>query len=287
MNPKDKSGLPAKRTPEEIIKADDKDLSPDELTFKAMILHELDDQEKDTVGHTPQPLRVEIAHQQQLFKMPDATAANEIEVIILGSIISRGNWDGKGDDAQQLCSSIGGKVGNPTDAGREKCDYLRVGEPICANCIANAWGTAEDGGKGKKCKEMRKLLLFHSSSRIPLKLSLSPTSIQNYDRYFDELTASGKAIASVWTRITLKKEKKGEQVWSSMWFQAGKMIDPDQFKMALEIRKRFVELIKVVEDEDYNTKPVTVEAEVIESQEPGDPSPQEGWKAPEKDDLPF
>lgn len=71
-----------------------------------------------------------------------------------------------------ICSSLDGVTGVNADGEIERC----------ADCPHNEFGSAEKG-KGKACKNMRRLYILTASTPIPFVLSLSPTSIANFQRY--------------------------------------------------------------------------------------------------------
>lgn len=285
---KEKSGLPARRSLAEIMKTSDEALTPEEREHKAMYLSEVEREEVDK-GYVLRPLKVEVASSQQLFKLPNGTASSEIPVVIISSVVARGNWDKvvEGDVGTMLCWSIGGRHGNPTEEGRERCDYLQGGKLSCADCLANVWGTGPNG-RGKKCKEMRNLLVFHASSRAPLKLSIPPTSIMAYDEFRAKANAGGKAIIAHWTKIKLTPAGVKPVVYSLFSFDLGEPLPIDQLSIARELRDRYAESLGIVEEDDYYQKPKIVEEPDVEPQEPADPAPDKGWKTQTSaDDLPF
>lgn len=289
MNPKEqKAGAIAKRTPEEILKANDAELTTDELTFKAQYLAEQDAQDADVTSAVPRPLRLEVASSQQLFKLPNGASSSKLTMVVLASLPTRGLWhkENKDDRGILCCTSIGGKVGNPTDEGIAQFEFLRGSNPVCAHCLANVWRSAGDGSKGKKCKEMRALLVFHPSCRSALKLSVPPSSIVAYDDYFATAKGAGRPIAAHWTEIELLPAGKKPEIYSLFRFTMKEILSPEELSSVRELRTQFKEALGIVEDDDYRTKPLGTE---VERQEPPDPQPEKGWKgpAPKDEDIPF
>jgi hypothetical protein len=246
------SNLPAK-TIEQILKTDDAKLSKQEQELKKQLMQERAIQESPET-HRPKPLRIEVAHQSQLFKMPDGKSSETIKVVIISSIITRGYWKGKNEDSKLLCQSIGGSVGNPTEDGAK---LISSSEGVlCSACPfgANEFGSA-DGGAGKACKEMRKLLVFHPDYKGGLLLTIPPSSISAYDNYYTSITTSGKILSAMWTKIKLEKKTKGSMTWSKFNFEQGDLIYVEDFTDAMNVKKTFAEALGIVEDEDYPTKP--------------------------------
>ena len=270
------------RAMDQILKADKKDLNKNELVVREALEIEQMRQATDDSAHVAKPQKIEVAHSAQLFKLPDGSSGGSIEVVILGAIITRANYVSREADSGVYCQSIGGRVGNPGEAGYAKLademPNLRDMIVLCAKCPfgANSFGT---DGAGKKCKEMRKLLVFHKSNNKPLLLSVPPTSLQNFDQYYDSVDSAGKVMASIWTKITLKERRKGQQISSTFTFEAGPMLPSDQFLAGVKLREQYQDAIRSVDAGDYYQAQST-DVEV--------PTPIDTVFTPEEEDeLPF
>lgn len=88
-------------------------------------------------------------------------------------------------------------------------------EMRCAKCPWNQFGSATVG-KGKMCKESRRLLLWSAETNASGILSVPPSSIKNWKNYRAGLP--GKNFSSVLTRITLQPVKMGKIEWSTLQF---------------------------------------------------------------------
>lgn len=208
-------------------------------------------QDQDDTSHVARPQKVEIAHSAQLFKLPGGHAASSIDVVVMGSVITRGYYRDREANSPMYCSSIGGKTGNPTEHGytlRPEIDRDKT--VFCRQCPFDANEFGSDGG-GKKCKEMRKLLIFHPSNLKPLLLSIPPTSINAFDRYYDQVDAGGNVVSAMWTTIALETSKKGQQTWSKFSFKAGDALPAEQFMACMKLREAYQESIRVVDAGDY------------------------------------
>lgn len=75
-----------------------------------------------------------------------------------------------GEIAPPTCSSMDGKFGIGVPGGS------------CVNCPLNKYGSADDG-KGKKCKNLRRVYLLRSGEILPILITLPPTSIRNFSDY--------------------------------------------------------------------------------------------------------
>ena len=77
----------------------------------------------------------------------------------------------------------------------------------CKGCEQNEWGSAPGGGKGKACKNTRKLLIVPSNAdekTQPWVLSVSPTGLKHFDKYVTTLTDMGKHPIEVVTDISFE-----------------------------------------------------------------------------------
>ncbi len=76
----------------------------------------------------------------------------------------------------------------------------------CSGCAQNAWGSAVTGGKGKACKNTRRLLII-SPDKIgensqPYTITVSPTGLKHFDKYVGALTDKGIHPIEVVTEIS-------------------------------------------------------------------------------------
>ena len=104
-------------------------------------------------------------------------------------------WSDKysGQNNPPDCSSMDGKKG--------------IGKPggACSSCPYNDFGSAEDG-KGKACKNMRRIYLLPEGDLFPLLITLPPTSIKSFSDYIAKrIITKGLRSYSVVTKITLKR----------------------------------------------------------------------------------
>lgn len=117
------------------------------------------------------------------------------------------------------CSSIDGKVGVDLDGNRKPCN----------SCPMNAWGTADDG-RGKACKNMRRLYILRDGESLPLLLTLPPTSLKNVSDYLGlRIVAKGFRSYGVITKVTLKKAQNAGGInYSQAVFAVAGTLAPEQ-----------------------------------------------------------
>jgi len=80
----------------------------------------------------------------------------------------------------------------------------------CASCKQNIWGTDPQGGKGKACKNTRRLLVAPvdaEESAQPWVLSVSPTGLKHFDKYVNTLGDLGTHPIEVATAISFQADE--------------------------------------------------------------------------------
>lgn len=92
------------------------------------------------------------------------------------------------------CSALDGKCGVGTPGGS------------CAKCSLNQFGSGE-GGKGKACKNMKRLYILMADSLLPVALSLPPTSLRSWTDFVTARITKGEKVCDIATKITLTKKE--------------------------------------------------------------------------------
>lgn len=120
----------------------------------------------------------------------------------------------QGGNTPPDCSSADGHVGVGNPGGE------------CATCPMNQFGS--DGGKGKACKNMKRLYLLLEGNMLPIVLNLPPTSLKAYRQYTTGLTTRAVTYWACETIMTLRKEKNPEGIdYSVVEFKMGEIIKGD------------------------------------------------------------
>lgn len=122
-----------------------------------------------------------------------------------------------GEIAPPTCSSMDGKFG--------------IGEPggSCVNCPLNKYGSADDG-KGKKCKNLRRVYLLRSGEILPILITLPPTSIRNFSDYVSKrIVIKGMKTCDVITKLTLTVEKSNSGIkYSKVQFAIDRKLNEEE-----------------------------------------------------------
>lgn len=105
-----------------------------------------------------------------------------------------------------LCWAIGKNLDElkPSDAVKEPQGT------DCASCPKNAWGSGQ-GGKGKACKNQRRLLIVPADFKAgdePMSLYVSPTGLKSFNAYVKKLASEqGKLPVQVITTISFDPQQ--------------------------------------------------------------------------------
>lgn len=153
-------------------------------------------------GITPRLPQIKIAHSAQMFIMPEGNKVETFTGILLDMTAPNGFWEEKyvpGETTPPVCSSLDGRR---PDMMSEKLQCK-----TCKECEKNQFGTSvnDDGspGKGKACKNMKRLHILIGEGVIPYRLTTSATSISAIDLYISLVTNAGFPYQLVETEFSL------------------------------------------------------------------------------------
>jgi len=82
------------------------------------------------------------------------------------------------------CSSNDCQIGHPADA--EDAKEGGYGGS-CEDCPKAQFGSSDKGGKSQACKQCRRLVIFRPEDRLPILLTLPPTSLKPARQFFTRL----------------------------------------------------------------------------------------------------
>lgn len=105
--------------------------------------------------------------------------------------------------------------GNPGKFSKEEAEAegqgIEAGESkspdmLCMTCWNAQFDTAVKGA-GQACRERRQIFLLQPDSILPLFISVPPTSLKEFSRFFMRLSTKGKFFNKVVVKISLNKTK--------------------------------------------------------------------------------
>lgn len=199
----------------------------------------------DASGYDERLVIVKINHPDSKFVLGGMPPQNRLEGVILASKKSRilypkyGN-ENTGKEILELtnkrpfCSSsdsISGVLVEDIEWDKLKQDdpaimlknQIAEGALVCKPCPLNQWESVQllgKDGKGKACGEIRRLLFWRAGVTVPILLTITSTSIRNWDAYCSALEATNSKHNLVITEIGLEPVKGLGQNYSRATFQA-------------------------------------------------------------------
>jgi hypothetical protein len=181
-----------------LVKRDDSmaEITDDEL-------HKLFDTDENMKGTNPRLPDIEILHQAQKFTLPDGSVVSEIKGVIIDSNRCNAYWK---------TSFADGGSGNLPDCfsyNGEKPHSENPLNPDCTECMENRYGT---DGRGKSCKNVRRVHILIDGNRIPFRLTLPPTSLKSWDAYMVVISNVDRPYPTIITKLTLEETQNKDKV---------------------------------------------------------------------------
>ena len=235
------------------------------------------------------------------FMLGDETTKTFTAVVAISQIV-RGYWPESGTGKPPVCSSPNGNAGyfdaNIEDerfkaAAGARHPHLAIlqltnNQPLqgsydCFSCPMNQWSSEHQrrggAGKGKGCKEMRRLLMLVKGWALPLIMALPPTSIAAWDDYCSSIQNKRSSYWANWTKFTLNTaQARGGETYNTVQVVSdGKVDDVETLKAIIEIRKQYRETVVTmpVTSDDYDVPSDTdtriVDPETGEIEQPTPP----------------
>lgn len=186
------------------------------------------------------PQRYKINKDAQVFVDPFNKSLDELRGIVLFKQKVRGCWE-EGNKIP-LCSSFDALEGIDGNGNHRKC----------ASCPQNAWGSGKDG-KGKECKEMRRIFLMTKEIALPIQVSFPPTSISEIDNFFSARITNRISDIQKEVKFTLTKKENRGYTFAGAVLKNGDDVTPKEIIAINDIRKKFVDGWRniAIDDDDY------------------------------------
>jgi len=163
--------------------------------------------EKSMEEIEPRLPQIGIVHQGQLFVMPDEEKVTDFEGVILDVNKANAYWEKSfsesGGGTPPDCSSVNGLT---ADDNVEDCP---ASDRQCIGCPMNKFGSA---GRGKACKNLKRVHILLEGHQLPLRLTLPPTSIKAFDLYVSLVGSLGHPYQMVKTGFSLKESQNKEGI---------------------------------------------------------------------------
>lgn len=267
-----KNHLPADLAMRELVEAEPLPEANQEIQALLSASREEDDQPFQFI-----PPKMRIAPGNTLkFELDSGEFLSEITGVIPISQIVKAWWPAKElSSTPPLCSSHDGKLGYFSDLDdkqqmEDAARYLMPHPAItllqekdqefpevfeCQGCPMNAWGTAPGGGRGKACRERRRLLVVMDGFQSPVIFSLPPTSVRQFDTFASGLKARGRDYYGVRVKIGLMSQKSGGYTYGVTTFMAeGPIGSIEEARAVVSLRQQYADLIRTmpIQPDEFN-----------------------------------
>jgi hypothetical protein len=223
-----------------------------------------------------------LAYEVQTDEEDDAEYMKQIDGVVIFTHRANGFWPGaygSGEDQNQppACASMDGKTAIWTDTGE-----LRS----CEGCPYNEYGSGADQtgkqGRGKACKNMRRLYLMMSGDPNLYLLTVPPTSIKDVNRQLAKILAGGVPYTGMILRFTLEKATNANGVaYSKVVIKKGGILPTAIAAQAIALRRQVKEQYQSVAITLDDYTPATEQAQPRTAKGGVDVSPMsdEEWEA--------
>lgn len=261
------------------------DMDPEMLAELQDELSDLDDENGITCRQIKIPAGGKLAYEVQGEEEGDEEYLKEIEGVIVFTHRMNGFWPNafgtstNPEDKIPVCSSMDGKSGLNIQTG---C----VDE--CERCPYNQYGSDSKGGKGKACKNMRRIYLMRSGDPNFYLLTVPPTSIKEVNKSLTRIMASkGIPYTNLIVSLKLAKATNVNGIdYSTVVIEKKGVLPPAAAKMAKEMRNQIKNKYKemTISLDDYAT---TTPGTVADAATTVQAAEGEFVEVNDKDDLPF
>lgn len=233
-------------------------MDPDELAELQDELADLDPENGIACRTIKIPSGGGLAYEVEGDDEGDVDYKKEIVGVIIFTHRMNGYWPnafGSGEDGNKApdCSSMDGKTGVERDSGEvHNCD----------TCPYNQYGSAVtqqgDQGRGKACKNMRRIYLMMSGDPNVYLLSVPPTSIRDLNKKLAKIMAQGIPYTGLLVSLKLEKATNtGGIAYSKAVIEKKGILPADVTaavkQMRAQVKEQYMNM--AVTMDDYTTAP--------------------------------
>ena len=218
----------------------------EETALIAAIFDEIDEEEGRR-AYVPQPVRLRWATggTRSFVEPISGDAIKDLEGVVAISRISKVFWRESfvktGGGTLPDCYSTDGLKGS----NREVHPDL-----ICATCPYNQFGSAPNG-RGKACRDMRRLIVIPSEGGVPYIINVPPSSLRSWDQYCTMVRGKGFRYYAVSTKLSLERATNKDNIEFSRL--KPEIVGPLSYEKIMDLVKLRIELQAFLE------APITIE----------------------------
>jgi len=268
-------------------------LSPDELEELKDQMEDLEDESGISCRMIKIPAGGKLAYEVQGDEDGEEEYLKEIDGVVVFTHRLNGYWpnafgaSNNPEDKIPVCSSMDGKSGLNTQTGAlEDCEH----------CPFNAYGSDTKGGKGKACKNMRRIYMMRNGDPNFYLLTVPPTSIKEVNKTLNRILAKGIPYTGLLLTFKLSKATNTNGIdYSTVVIEKKGVLPPEIAAAACDMRRQIKAKYKemTISLDDYTAaqeakgKPIDVSADGFDDGPvPWSDAPSEFQEAPAAD-LPF
>lgn len=144
----------------------------------------------------------------------------------------------------------------------------------CDTCPLNQYGTDVKGGKGKACKNMRRIYMMCDNDPTPYLLTVPPTSIKDVNKQLTRILAAGVPYTGMIMRFKLEKAKNSGGVTYS------KVVAEKAAPLPAGAASTIMQLRREIKDQ-YSSMAITMDDYVTVSDTAPATAPAQSDPAPE------
>jgi len=187
------------------------------------VLDVFDEDVNEMEGVVPRLPQIGIVHQGQMFKMPDGSKVAEFDAWVVDSNAANAWWevsfDESGGGTPPDCFSLDGLIPDPSSP--------KIQAQSCLTCPRNQFGSA---GRGKACKNMRRVHTMLPGSGVPHRLTLSPANLVPWGDFLtQEVQGKKLRLLGILVHFSLRPETNQDGIEYSA-IVASVVKDPDTGK---------------------------------------------------------
>lgn len=211
------------------------DMDPELLEELRDEMSDLDTDSGITCRQIKIPAGGKLAFEIQGEEDGDEEYVKEIDCVVVFTHSLNGYWanafgsSNNPEDKIPVCSSIDGKSGLNAQTGALS---------DCALCPYNQYGTDTKGGKGKACKNMRRIYLMRPNDPNFYLLNVPPTSIKEVNKALTRIMASkGLPYTNLVVTLKLQKATNANGIdYSTVTIEKKGILPPEAAAIAREMR---------------------------------------------------
>jgi len=161
-----------------------------------------------------------------------------IEGVMVYQYLTKAYWKAEmseGGGGAPDCASLDGLTPYTKDPQAEKC----------FNCPLNKFGTRQKG-RGKACRDIKRVILLMEGHELPLRLSISSSNIRSLDQYLNDVRDRGMPIGTMLTRVKAVGAENADGVkFTGIEFSTIRQLKADEIRDVMAAKRAYQEDFRI------------------------------------------